>query len=865
MLPTKRQADGHSLPSLSTTVDGRPTSPVLQSVAENPGQDDVSSASSNDSGPLWEAVGSLPRSTPALAQFDENEFASFEDGEVADEEDEGPPPNQEANRTRSREDIQRLDEYVGEHRRSLSHSEKEPTARKRSWTGSTLSDEDRRSARRPRLASREGSPLQRLPSIRELVGNPWCGSGGDDGRSFNFLAPVTMSTPLRSAVVRSQSPFYHDPLANVSGHAPTLRGSSIDTHALASPRAPNGSHTSRAASIHDQGGMEVDIDAGNDLLEDGSSLLEQPMTRRHDDGTRGRSSDAIGPWNLRDALSEQEPSSRMRNERDQEAFWRGGYRPRDWDDRGRRPTNTRDDVGRGEEEEASDMDEHSHFSALPNTKAWQYRQALERERSRAPSQSGILGGHETSRYANDVDMEETRRDRAGYPSHDYRAGRSPLAGTEREEEQRALEEETGREVPEPEWWQKVKTQRLPSALMREMDVEDSPVTVSHPHSDRWTVHLSDPEERYVGLSKEWMKSVWMDDKPVVLFSVFNYKFTKNQEVNRHIETNVTTLTTFITGETGFHVVPPDPEWRHELNARDLPSLWVIRGLSEAAAWEMVKAHVISTRAVSIITHRKVMENPRFVCGLAGFLRPDVKTTKDAVLSVLETDYMMGRLRELARSSDRLEHLTIDKRVEKVIESLDIRFMQTKEDGYVANVFMTPPSDDLEEWREWAEEMRSCRYNVFLNGTGAARKAFWCGGCRGVDHEDQECPFTRMKGWKGPVAGARTHSKHWEPETTGGRKPGRSQGGSFRSEGAAYARTPMPGARGYNGRGGNQTFGAGRGRGMQRAAMRGPYDQHGGSAQRGSFTQRGSYDQRGGMRSEWNPRTPNARGAWSARF
>ncbi|TFK89453.1 hypothetical protein K466DRAFT_597739 [Polyporus arcularius HHB13444] len=114
---TEPQAVGHPSPSLSTSMDGQPISPMLQSVAVNSGQGDAASVSSNDSGPLWEAVGSLPRSTPALAQFDENEFASFEDGEVVDEEDEGPPPNQEANRTRNREDTQRLDEYVGTDRK----------------------------------------------------------------------------------------------------------------------------------------------------------------------------------------------------------------------------------------------------------------------------------------------------------------------------------------------------------------------------------------------------------------------------------------------------------------------------------------------------------------------------------------------------------------------------------------------------------------------------------------------------------------------------------------------------------------------------------------------------------------------------
>ncbi|KAI0699392.1 hypothetical protein C8T65DRAFT_697675 [Cerioporus squamosus] len=187
----------------------------------------------------------------------------------------------------------------------------------------------------------------------------------------------------------------------------------------------------------------------------------------------------------------------------------------------------------------------------------------------------------------------------------------------------------------------------------------------------------------------------------------------------------------------------------ELRARDLPYLWVIRGLSEAAAWEMVKLRVISARGVSIITHPKAIENPKFVCGLAGFLRPDVKT-KAAVLSVLESEYMLKRLADLSgprRTSHRIPRF---------------RFMATKEDGYVANVYILPPSDDLDEWRGWAEEMRACRFNVFLNGTGSARKAFWCGGCRGLTTRIRSAP-SQDERLDGSSGGQKLHTKYWTPE------------------------------------------------------------------------------------------------------
>ncbi len=822
-----------SSPSKSGPVE------VLANTAKDPeAQDDTQRATSQDSEVLWAAAGSPPRFTPPFAQFDDNEFVAYEDGEV-DAEEQAPPPNQEANRVRgaesTREHADRREKVLGEHRHPLTTRDEEPTARKRSWTGSTVSEEDRRSARRPRIVMNDQPRPAMLPSINEMLGNPWRGTGGDEGRNVNFPASVTTSTPRRPPFVRKVNSFQYDEEANVSGHPPTLRGSSIDS-LPGSPAAEDGSRSrtrsaSRASSRASPAGMDVDPDADLEY----SSLLGRPASRY---GTHG-AAQGTGPWNLQDAISSEETAWRGGTARDQDALWRGGYRPRDWIQE-----HSRARTGTGTPERG-----FSHFSALPNTKAWEYsRGAGGREsRDRGYEQLDFPARH-ASAYEGDED--EMGRRSSEDTSHALRAGRggdeSFTHGSQGPSGRRS------RNATMAEWWQEPKSARIPSILMKEESVEDTPVVVDSPHSDRWTVHQSDPEEMYAGMSMEWMKAIWGDDKPSVLFTVFNYRFTKNRETNCHIETCVTSLTRQLTGETDFHVVPPDPEWRQELRPRELPYLWVIRGLSEEAAWEMVKAHVISTRGVSIITHPKTIGNPRFVCGLAGFLRPDVKTTKVAVLSILESAGMKKRLADLVRSSDRLGHLPIDKRVERVIESLDIRFMATKEDGYVANVYILPPTDDMDEWREWAEEMRACRFNVFLNGTGTARRAFWCGGCRGVDHEDQECPFTRMRGWKGPLAGEKSHSKYWGQNDQGGRKPGRGRGNSPWTP-ASGSRVPTTDSR--RAQDGWMTPANGRGRGGGR----------GGHGQRGAHKNRGGYSQRGGLRSGWGPSSTTFQDPWGARY
>ncbi len=809
-------------------------------------QDKEQRAQSYDSAMLWTAVGTPTKHFQALAQFNDHEHAPFEDGEVEEQEDIGPPPNQEALRLEDAEEPYlgggNLDNYnfVGEHRRSLPIHDMEPTSRKRSFSGSAVSEEALRSARRPRVHRQETSPPLSLPSIREMIRNPWSGMGGEGPRSCNFSAGLPMSTPLQSPFLHKISPFHHDEQANVSGHAPTFRGSSVDTTSSAARRTEvNGEtrHRSLSRMTSRSQAQSMEVDEGSDA--DGRSLLEKPVaSQRRDQGDHqplGK-----GPRSLYDILQDQESHPERLHKRNHEDLWRGGYRPNVQADdtrtvRGASP-DTLDQEEGVPDEPSSRL---SHFSALPNTKAWQYRQDKRREGDARNYHAAALKERSEGHIAEDT-------------SYALRAGGR---GSSRECFDEEMEDDQDERVKEAEleWWQRKKTARLPTALMEEEDVEDVPKTIDHPHSDRWTVHLSDPEEWYAGMSKEWMKHVWLDEDPTVLFTVFNYKYTNNGEINRHIEGHVTAITTQLTGESDFHVVPPDPEWRRELSYRELPSIWAIRGLSEAAAWEMIRLRVISSRGVSIITHPKSIQNPSYVCGLAGFLRPDVKSTKLAVLSVLESDHMTERLAELVRSNERMEHLPYKKRVEKVIESLDVRFMETKEDGWVANVFITPPTDDPVEWRQWAEEMRSYDYNLFLNGKGRARRAFWCAGCRGVDHEEMACPFPKSRGWKGPMAGDRLHTKFWLPESARGRKPGRGREhgrGSMHRQANQHAIATTPVGRGRGNRGGAAGIGGG-GRGA------GP--------QRGGHTQRGGYEQWGGARSEWNMRTPSRRGKWDARY
>ncbi len=91
---------------------------------------------------------SIPRTHagPAAVLFDDNESATYEDGEINDPSamDQGPPSNQEQNRMitsgRSGSDAERREYVLSEFPETHSVPVSVPTASKRPWTPRTMSN-----------------------------------------------------------------------------------------------------------------------------------------------------------------------------------------------------------------------------------------------------------------------------------------------------------------------------------------------------------------------------------------------------------------------------------------------------------------------------------------------------------------------------------------------------------------------------------------------------------------------------------------------------------------------------------------------------------------------------------------------------
>ncbi|KAI0699323.1 hypothetical protein C8T65DRAFT_742613 [Cerioporus squamosus] len=238
---------------------------------------------------------------------------------------------------------------------------------------------------------------------------------------------------------------------------------------------------------------------------------------------------------------------------------------------------------------------------------------------------------------------------------------------------------------------------LPTAVAQAPRGETVPVLADNPRDLRWVVHFDDPERIVGGQSAGWQQKMW-DDPTAVIFTAYNYRYTPHGVVNRHVEGAVTTIVTHATGETNFHIVPPHPDPTRKLNVRDLPFTWGIRGLTARGAARMKSIRVALTQGVSIITYPRRLDIPRWVCGLVGFLRPDVEVIKAAVLDVLQEPEMYEWIVRMTRDSRSLRMIPTEDRADYVLGTLEVQIADLDKGDFMANVYMTPPTDEMADFR-----------------------------------------------------------------------------------------------------------------------------------------------------------------------
>ncbi|RDX45814.1 hypothetical protein OH76DRAFT_1485966 [Lentinus brumalis] len=582
-----------------------------------------------------------------------------------------------------------------------------------------------------------------------------------------------------------------DSNANFSGRPPTRYTTTpsriaspdegreeTDSDHEATPRSPNCRNAGNPSELE---AADVDMEnCGHELLQPPKHGLRSVGRRRT--GSPGPDAERRCGDHLRKVLCDPEETRVKRTSRTEAASLpdmdrggerrRGGYVPPKWngerDSAGRIRRRAADEMGddtydasgvrrdpelagaRMSAAVAEEEQERLFFSAIPHTKAWEYRTNRHadrvdenpedvddrrtrphhggddeaslygdpRERSdgmhpgRTPRRQATSGRDERDGNAEDPDWQdrrgvrarvyedEARRDEDDQPRRGRRHGewyRGAGGAMDIDEE----EDECVWDGFEPEG-------AVPTAVARDPMAADFPVVLEDPANPKWCVHFDDPEALIMGQSADWIREIWKDTKPNVILSVYNYKYTDNGDINKLIEATVTKMTKLLTGETTFNVVPPDPERSYEIQRRELPFTWTIRGLTTGGARTMTNIRAASMNGLAFLTYPRAVRNPNWVCGLVGFLRPDINAISAAVLKVLRGEEMIQWLTSMTSRNAHLQAIPESRRVAHVISSLKVEMSKTDRGEDVANVYLIPPTDDMEEWHEAGMERKQSK-------------------------------------------------------------------------------------------------------------------------------------------------------------
>ncbi|KAI0716019.1 hypothetical protein C8T65DRAFT_694499 [Cerioporus squamosus] len=320
--------------------------------------------------------------------------------------------------------------------------------------------------------------------------------------------------------------------------------------------------------------------------------------------------------------------------------------------------------------------------------------------------------------------------------------------------QMPADEEANPEVLEDDLpgWHLEDGEVIPAALAAE-DLEDEEEPTDVPEGGFPIVHRDDPETSLAGMARDWTREVW-SDPPLsdVLVEVYNYQYSEEDTFNRRVADNITRHFEGITGEEGFDVVPPEPEEGLRLRARELPTMWAVRGLSPRGVARATARSVWSFPSMTFFTSPRVVSIQTWLFMVEGFLRGDDQKIRAAILRVLGEEEMMEWLERMIGANPDFAGWPLERAVQEVVSSLRVDTLQLGNGNFVSNIHMRSPTRDVREWRRWVAHLRSRRYRSFSIGTGRVRPVIPCTGCRSVAHPSHLCPFPRTRGWNGPEPG-----------------------------------------------------------------------------------------------------------------
>ncbi|KAI0703851.1 hypothetical protein C8T65DRAFT_741201 [Cerioporus squamosus] len=410
---------------------------------------------------------------------------------------------------------------------------------------------------------------------------------------------------------------------------------------------------------------------------------------------------------------------------------------------------------------ASSVRSPSAFFPLPNMRAAEYLAAGQHaDDGRAP----LLTPRTRMRYqprntpAHDCDDASMLPDEQG--SDDLRQRQTEGERTSRTPSDTASRNDQNQRDPEDDWgcdndleWDYSEDgEILPSALRQDAPPDNATPTPV-PDAGFPVVHFDDPEMALRGMAIDWLREIWSDaPNEDVIVQPYNYHYTKDVVLNRRVADALRWAFEQISGEVDFDVVPPELEDGARRRLRNLPSIWVIRGLSPRGTAAATSRGTWSFNTIPFTAAPRTTPMQSWLFTLEGYLRPDAQKIQAAVMRILMENSMRAWIIDMISANPSFADWPLGRAFDEVIGSLQVEVLQLGNGNYVANVHIRSPTRDILEWRRWVEDLRSRRYRSFAIGTGRVRHVVPCSGCTSVAHPAHLCPFPRIRGWNGPAPG-----------------------------------------------------------------------------------------------------------------
>ncbi|KAH9857853.1 hypothetical protein C2E23DRAFT_855807 [Lenzites betulinus] len=286
----------------------------------------------------------------------------------------------------------------------------------------------------------------------------------------------------------------------------------------------------------------------------------------------------------------------------------------------------------------------------------------------------------------------------------------------------------------------------------------SPLTFTQPPRGGFPcIHQAHPEGLIEGLEPTRVHDLWDEELersegPPVLITTYNQGYPKPGQVGS-TTSDIARVIKEITKESGFVVIPPEPQRTSEGTPLSAPKAWVIRKLSPTAINRILSQPVWSCDLITIMVHDRSLELPTYLATFGGYAHNSEDTITTTIRAAFASAPILPYIKELVSANPEYHDVGTDEAAEAILGTLRVDIRALTNGNYTAAVYCASPTASGAKWAEWKSFIASLTFMSRVNPPARARLPERCEGCHGSDHATRDCPFQEIQGWNPPDPGA----------------------------------------------------------------------------------------------------------------